>query len=161
MASQLAPVPEYVVESPVTNQSITGRVTQAMRYWLLALADRLNTTPNRIASATVETQAAAISTTSFAIGSVLPGLYRLSMAARITRAASSSSSLIVTFGWTQAVACTLASVAMTGNATSTVGTASFLVRVDQDSAITYATTYASSGGVTMQYRLDTVCERVL
>ena len=66
----------------------------------------------------------------------------------------------MTFGWTQAVACTLASVAMTGNATSTVGTASFLVRVDQDSAITYATTYASSGAVTMQYRLDTVCERV-
>jgi|TARA_R110000744_G_scaffold95530_1_gene184529 hypothetical protein len=161
MSTQLAPVPEFVVESAVTQERITGRVTQAMRYWLLALADRLNTTPNRIAAVAVETQAASISATNFSIASVLPGLYRLSMAARVTRAASSSSSLIVTFGWTQAVACTLASVAMTGNTTATVGTASFLVRVDKDSAITYATTYASSGGVTMQYRLDTVCEQVL
>ena len=161
MATQLAPVPEYVVEAPVTSGSITGRVTQAMRYWLLALADRVNTTPNRIASATASTQAASISATAFPISSVLPGLYRLSMAARITRAASTSSSLIVTFGWTQAVACTLASAAMTGNTTATVGTASFLVRVDQDSAITYATTYVSSGGTTMQYRVDVVCEQVL
>jgi len=34
------------------------------------------------------------------------------------------------------------------------------VRVDQDSAITYATTYVSSGGTTMQYRVDAVCEQV-
>ena len=161
MATQLAAVPEYVVETPVTRNSITGRVTQAMRYWLLALADRVNTTPNRIASATGSTQAASISTTAFAISSVLPGLYRLSMAARITRAASTSSSLILTFGWTQAVACTAASVAMTGNTTATTGTFSVLVRVDQDSSITYATTYVSSGGTSMQYRFDVTCEQIL
>ena len=83
------------------------------------------------------------------------------MAARVTRAATTSSSLIVTFGWTQAVSCTAASVAMTGNTTATTGTSSVLVRVDQDSSITYATTYASSGGTTMQYRVDVTCEQVL
>ena len=161
MATQLAPVPEYIVETPVPQNRITGRVTQALRYWLLALADRVNTTPNRIASATGSTQAASISTTALSISSVLPGLYRLSMAARITRAASTSSSLILTFGWTQAVACTAASVAMTGNTTATTGTFSVLVRVDQDSSITYATTYASSGGTSMQYRFDVTCEQIL
>jgi hypothetical protein len=161
MATQLAAVPEYVVETAVMQNSITGRVTQAMRYWLLSLADRVNTTPNRIASATASTQAASISTTALSIASVLPGLYRLSMAARITQAASTSSSLIVTFGWTQAVACTAASVAMTGNTTATTGTLSVLVRVDQNSSITYATTYASSGGTSMQYRLDVTCEQIL
>ena len=58
MATQLAAVPEYVVETPVTRNSITGRVTQAMRYWLLSLADRVNTTPNRVASATAVSQSA-------------------------------------------------------------------------------------------------------
>ena len=33
MATQLAPVPEYVVEETVTSGSITGRVTRAMRYF--------------------------------------------------------------------------------------------------------------------------------
>ena len=161
MSSQLAPAPEYVVESRVVQESISGRVTGAMRYWLIALADRLNTTPNLVASATGSTQAASVSTTAFSIPSVLPGLYRLSMAARITRAASTSSSLIVTFGWPQAVSCTAASVAMTGNTTATTGTFSVLVRVDQDSSITYATTYASSGGTAMQYRFDVTCDRIL
>ena len=109
MATQLAAVPEYVVETAVMQNSITGRVTQAMRYWLLSLADRVNTTPNRIASATAST----------------------------------------------------ASVAMTGNTTATTGTLSVLVRVDQNSSITYATTYASSGGTSMQYRLDVTCEQIL
>lgn len=161
MATQLAAVPEYVVETPVIKNSITGRVTQAMRYWLLALADRLNTTPNRIASATASTQDASISTTALSISSVLPGLYRLSMAARITRAASTSSSLLLTFGWTQSVACTASSIAMTGNTTATTGTFSVLIRVDQDSSITYSTTYVSSGGTSMQYRFDVTCEQIL
>jgi hypothetical protein len=161
MATQLAAVPEYVVETPVIKNSITGRVTQAMRYWLLALADRLNTTPNRIASATASTQDASISTTALSISSVLPGLYRLSMAARITRAASTSSSLLLTFGWTQDVACTASSIAMTGNTTATTGTFSVLIRVDQDSSITYSTTYVSSGGTSMQYRFDVTCEQIL
>ena len=148
------------MESEVQNNSISGRVTGAMRYWLLSLADRLNTTPNLVASATGSTQAASISATAFSVLSVTPGLYRLSMAARITRAATSSSSLIVTFGWTQAVSCTSASAAITGNTTATTGTFTVLVRVDQDSSMTYATTYASSGGTTMQYRFDVTCEQI-
>lgn len=161
MASELAPAPEYAVDPTVTTNRITGRFTQVMRYWLLSLADRINTTPNRVASATASGQSASISTTSLSIASVLPGLYRISMAARITQAATTSSSLTVTFGWTQGVACTTSSAAMTGNTTATTGTLSVLVRVDQDTSITYATTYASSGATAMQYRLDVVCEQVL
>jgi hypothetical protein len=33
--------------------------------------------------------------------------------------------------------------------------------VDEATAITYATTYASVGGVTMQYQLDVLCEQVV
>lgn len=157
----LAPTPDPAVEQPVISDRITGRVTQAMRYWLLALADRVNAGPQILASATATTQAASIATTNFAILSVQPGVYRLSMAARITQAATTSSSLIVTFGWTSAVACTTSSAALTGNTTATVGSMTFLVRVDAATAITYATTYASAGATAMQYRLDVLCEQVV
>lgn len=156
MSVALAPAPEYAVTQP-----LTGRLTQLMRYWLLSLADRLNATAEVLASATLTTQSASVSTTNFSLITVLPGLYRLSMAARVTTAATTSSSLTVTFGWTQAVACTTSSVAMTGNTTATTSTFSVLVRVDQNSAITYATTYASSGATPMVYRLDVTCEQVL
>ena len=84
----LAPTPDFLVEQPVTNNRITGRVTQAMRYWLLSLADRVNACPQLLSTVAVTGKTAAISATSFDILSVAPGVYRLSMAARITRAAS-------------------------------------------------------------------------
>ena len=159
--SNLAPTPAIVVEQTVTNGRISGRLTFLMRYWLLSLADRINATPEILASVQASTQAASISATSFSILSVSPGLYRLSMSARISRAATTSSSLIVTFGWTSGgVSCSTASPAMTGNTTATVSSLTVLARVDEATAITYATTYASAGGTTMQYDLDVSCELV-
>jgi len=159
--ANLAPTPAIVVEQDVTNGRISGRLTFLMRYWLLSLADRINATPEILASVQASTQAASISATSFSILSVSPGLYRLSMSARISRAATTSSSLIVTFGWTAGgVSCTTASPAMTGNTTATVSSLTVLARVDEATAITYATTRATAGGTTMQYDLDVSCELV-
>jgi hypothetical protein len=157
----LAPQPEYVVEQPVLSSRISGRVTQAMRYWLLSMADRINGSPSIIATTSLTVQSASIAPTSFGILQVQPGVYRLSMAARVTRAATTSSSLTVTFGWTSTVACTTSSAAITGNSTSTTGSLTYLVRVDEATAITYATTYVSVGAVTMQYQLDVLCEQVV
>jgi hypothetical protein len=157
----LAPQPEYVVEQPVLSSRISGRVTQAMRYWLLSMADRINGSPSIIATTSLTVQSASIAPTSFGILQVQPGVYRVSMAARISRAATTSSSLTVTFGWTSTVACTTSSAAITGNTTATTGSLTYLVRVDEATAITYATTYASVGGVTMQYQLDVLCEQVV
>jgi len=157
----LAPQPEYVVEQPVLSSRISGRVTQAMRYWLLSMADRINGSPSIIATTSLTVQSASIAPTSFGILQVQPGVYRLSMAARVTRAATTSSSLTVTFGWTSTVACTTSSAAITGNSTSTTGSLTYLVRVDEATAITYATTYVSVGAVTMQYQLDVTCEQVV
>ena len=158
----IAPTPEVVVEPAVVENRITGRVTQVMRYWLLSMVDRLNGTPQTLDIVQASTQEASISATNFAILSVSPGVYRLSMGARISRAATTSSSLIVTFGWTSGgVACTTSSTAMTGNTTATVGSLTTLVRVDEATAITYATTYASAGGTTMQYSLDVSCEQLV
>ena len=158
----IAPTPEVVVEPAVVESRITGRVTHVMRYWLLSLVDRLNRTPQTLDTVQASTQAASISATNFAILSVSPGVYRLSMGARISQAATTSSSLIVTFGWVSGgVACTTSSTAMTGNTTATVGSLTVLVRVDEATAITYATTHVSVGGTTMQYSLDVSCEQIV
>jgi|TARA_R110002110_G_scaffold1276_5_gene5177 hypothetical protein len=161
MASQLAPTPEFVVERPVVQQAITGRVTQAMRYWLLALADRLNRTPEVVQTVSLTTQAASLGATTISVLSLPAGVYRLSAAARITTAASSSSSLTLTFGWTQAVTCTASSAAITGNTTATTGSFMVVVRADAATALTYATTYASSGGTAMVYRIDVAVEQLI
>ena len=161
MASSLAPTPEFVVERPVVQQSITGRVTQAMRYWLLSLADRINRTPEVVQTVSVTGQTASLGTTTISVLSLAPGVYRLSAALRITTAATTSSSLTLTFGWTQAVACTASSAAITGNTTSTTGSFMVVARADQATALTYATTYASSGGTAMVYRLDVAVEQVI
>lgn len=157
----LAPVPGVIVETPVVNKSITGHVTQAMRYWLLSLIDRINAGPQTVSSVSLTTQAASITTTAMPILVVLPGVYRLSMTTQVTQAATTSSSLIVTFGWTSGVACTLSSAAMTGNTLATTTSLSAIIRVSNATTITYATTYASVGATTMQYQLDVVCEQLL
>ena len=161
MASTLAPTPEFVVERPVVRQSITGRVTQAMRYWLLSLADRINRTPEVMQTVTVTEQSASIGATTISVLSLPQGVYRLSAAARVTTAATTSSSLLVTFGWTQAVACTAASAAVTGNTTATTVSFAVVVRADEASNLQYATTYASSGGTAMVYRLDVSVEQLI
>ena len=161
MASTLAPTPEQVVERPVVQQSITGRVTLAMRYWLLALADRLNRTPEIVQTVSLTGQTASLSTTTISVLSLAPGVYRLTAAARITTAATTSSSLTLTFGWTQTVACTASSTAVTGNTTATTVSFSVVARADQATALTYATTYVSSGGTAMVYRLDVAVEQLL
>ena len=158
----ISPTPQIVVEVPVVSNRISGRVTRVMRYWLLSLVDRLNATPHLLDTVQASAQEASISATDFAILSVSPGMYRLSMGARISRAATTSSSLIVTFGWVSGgVSCTTSSTAMTGNTTATVGSLTILVRVDEATAITYATTRATAGGTTMQYSLDVSCEQIV
>ena len=87
----LAPVPGVIVETPVLNNSITGRVTQAMRYWLLSLIDRINAGPQTVSSVSLTTQAASRTTTALPILSVLPGVYRVSMTTQVTQAATTSS----------------------------------------------------------------------
>ena len=126
------------------------------------LSSAIDLRPFRAATPIVLTaQAASISATTLGIGTVRPGLYRITWHARITRAASTSSSLTVTFAWTDgAVAQSAAQTAITGNSTTSFGSSVVPFRVDSASAITYATTYSSSGATTMQYRLDVTIEEV-
>ena len=109
----------------------------------------------------VSAQTASIGTTSIPTSSLSSGLYRVTYYCRITTAASVSSSLIVSFTWTDGgISCSLSSAALTGNTTSTVGTGTALINIDASSPISYATTYASVGVPAMSYSLSITLEEM-
>jgi hypothetical protein len=106
-------------------------------------------------------QAASIGTTPVPMTAIQPGLYRVSWYLRVTQAATTSSSIQVTLGWTDgAVNCSRSGAAETGNTTSTTQSGEAFIRIDGVTPINYSTTYASVGGTPMKYRLDLVVELV-
>jgi hypothetical protein len=139
-----------------------GMLSPSWASWFARLTDTLASIPNIMNVTSLEEQDASITATDLSGFQHLPaGLYRVTYAARITTAAVTSSSLTVTIAWTDgAVAQSQAGAAMTGNTTTTRQTASYLVRIDADSDLTYATTYASNGAGEMKYSLDIACERI-
>lgn len=106
-------------------------------------------------------QSAAIASTAIPLQTVYQALYRVSYYAEITQAASSSSSLTVTIGWTRASkSFTESGTAITGNTTTTQQNGTLFVSVDGGSEITYSTAYSSSGATPMEYRLELKAERI-
>lgn len=164
--SATSPFPYDSPVSPETTDRETGKKTrspylsQEIVDWLLEQQQRTDSTPEQLGLASLTVQAASIAATPVPMPELTDGLYRVSLYARITRAGSVSCSLIVTIGWTDGgIACTKATTALTTNATSATVTATYLLRVDANAPITYATTYVDGGGATaFQYSLDVVVE---
>ena len=167
--AKTAPIPSdsVLVETQLDPQSgrevPTGIISNAWYEYFLQAQDRLNAGADTLTTVfdSVINQSAAIPTTSIPLTTLSVGLYRVSTYARITQAASTSSSLTVTLGWEDGtVACTSSGSALTGNTTATTGSQSVVIRSDADGSVTYATAYSSSGGTAMQYRLDIVLEQL-
>lgn len=152
----------HVDQAPIRETLPTTGAVKVTPLWVgffQALVDALNGTASREATVAKTAQSAAIAATSVTSGTLAPGLYRVSYYARITQAATTSSSLTVTLAWTDGgVACSESGAAMTGNTTSTQQTGSRVIRVDSATQVTYATAYASSGATPMQYALSVVLE---
>ena len=140
---------------------VEGYVETDWYQWFLALWGRVNRSAERLASKRLVLQDASIAATSLPLGSLSPGMYRVSWRFRITRAATINSSLLFTLGWTDdAVSLTRSSVAKTGNTPATEDNDTWLIRIDQAAAVTYATTYVSNGATVMQYELEVVVDSV-
>jgi len=132
--------------------------------WVLYLSDqgaRVSESSRRVGSVALTAQVASIGATSVPIQTISGGLYRLSYYARITTAAGGTSSLSVTFGWTEtSIALSTTAAAVTGNSVLTISSGTRVILSDSGSPITYATTYASTGTPVMQYRLSILTEAV-
>ena len=131
--------------------------------WFRNLRSTLDEAPQKVTDGVVDRTGlgAAISTTAIPTASLDAGLYRVTYAARISQAATTSSSLTVTISWTRSsVAMSFPGAAMTGNATTTFQSETKMIKIDAASPVSYATAYSSTGATAMQYELAVVLERV-
>jgi hypothetical protein len=135
-------------------------VTFPWERWFGSLGIDVIARPERVAIVDLSGQGASIAATSLPVGSITHGVYRVSYYARITRAATTSSSLTVAVTWPDSVTCTHTGAAITGNTTATFQEDVITMDVDSAGPIQYSTTYASVGAVSMQYKLVVTCEKV-
>lgn len=137
-----------------------GLITRAWRLFLRQQNDSLSYATVNAGSVSKTVQQASIGATPVPM-TVNVGFYRVSVYARRTQAATTSSDLKVDIGFTESgTSLTVTTGTDSTNTTTKVLTGSWVLRVDQTTTITYATTYASVGATPMQYRLDVVVEQV-
>lgn len=129
-----------------------------VQFWTDHFSD-VDTAPRRIGAITLVDQNAAIGTSPIPIGDVAPGIYQISYYQAVRAAAGVTSSLTLTFRWTDnGVAKNFTATAMAGNTTTTYQQDTVTIRVDGNTAISYETAYASNPGGAMRYALDVQVE---
>lgn len=147
--------------SGVANDPSAWKITTSWLEFLSRLQFVVGLAPTRIGSIALLDQGASISDTDFSGGVVPAGDYRISFYARISRAATVSSSLTLIFKWTDgAVTKTFTGTPITGNTTDSFQSGTLFISSDTDAPITYATTYVTNGATTMLYKLNAIIERV-
>jgi hypothetical protein len=157
MAITTAPFP---VRSSVTEVA-TRLLSRPWTSWLTDFVQKVDKDATLVSSVSLTGKSASISATTFTRKMNASGVYRIGYFARITTAATTSSSLTVTMGGVNGgVTCAIAGAALTGNTTSTVQSGTIYLQVDASTNLTYTTTYASSGGTAMVYSLWMTVERV-
>lgn len=156
------PLPLPDLESAPIAQPVedgSGILARIWANWFRSLTDRVNGFARRAAVPVALTAQAATVGPTAATTALPAGLYRVSVHARITQAATTSSSLTVAIGYTDGgIACSQAGPALTGNTTATVQSLAFLVKVDAGTTITYTATRASVGATPMQFSLNVAIE---
>ena len=140
-----------------------GLLTDTWNDWFTDNQALLEKFPGRVGiPVSLTAQAASIAATDMSGGALSGGLYRVTYYARVTQAASVSSSLEVTLDWQDGgVAITFTGAAITGNTTASYGTYTLMIHIDSASPVRYSTTYASVGLGAMNYALYVVLEEML
>lgn len=155
---ELDPIP--YPEPPI--EGVDGLLSKAWFRWLEDLVGTLATAARVIGDYATGTtpEGAAIAAT--ALGASIGGIYDVGWHLRITRAATTSSSVTVTAHYVQdGITLAQSGGAVTGNATTTVQGGILRVSSDVNSPITFSTAYVSVGGTSMQYKVEVQCVRVL
>ena len=114
-----------------------------------------------VASVDLTAQQAAVSPTNLVTGAVAK-LYRISYYLEVTQAATTSSTLAVTFGWTDRSSTTqsFSTPSIVKNQVGYFIADSFVVQSAAAANLTYATVYSSSGATPMQYSLQISVEKL-
>jgi hypothetical protein len=140
---------------------LEGLITRPWADWMTQQNTILEQAATRIKSVSLTNQSAAIGATDFSGGALSAGLYQVTYYARITQAATTSSSLTVTFDWTDGAASpSFSGAAITGNTTSTIQSETKLIRIANLSPVRYSTAYTSVGAQVMKYSLDFILTEI-
>jgi|TARA_R100000049_G_C1939092_1_gene83049 hypothetical protein len=147
-------------EEPIDRS--TRRFRLPYLIWFRNLRTDLDEVPTKVRDGVVDLvgQSASIGTTAIPTATLATGLYRVGWTAKLTTAATTSSSLTVTLTWTRGVTVTFAGAAITGNTTATFQSEIKQIKIDASSPVSYATTYVSVGATPMVYELAVVLERM-
>jgi hypothetical protein len=138
-----------------------GILTDPWARWFDQLNLLLESTPSRIKTFQITNQGASIPPTDLSGGTLSGGLYRVSYYARITQAASTSSTLTVTIDWIDGgITPSYSGAAITGNTVFTNQSGTLLIKVDDLSPIRGSTTYGSVGGTPMLYAISVTLEEI-
>jgi hypothetical protein len=140
-----------------------GLVSTTWERYLTQQSQVLSQTPARVGvTVSLTNQNASIGATDMSGGTLSAGLYQIQYYARITTADGTSSSLTVTFDWTDGgVAPSYSGAAMTGDTTTTIQSGIILIRSDALSPIRYSTVYASNTPGRMKYQLYVTLSEIL
>lgn len=142
-------------------RQLSWRVSDSWTKWFSAQVQTIQSAAQSIGSASESNQSASIASTGIQGASLSTGVYRLAFYLRVTQAATTSSSIQVTFSWTDdGVACSRTTTAATGNLTTTTDTGTILVLADANSPISYSTTYGSVGATPMKYKIIVTLESI-
>jgi len=161
MALKLLDATAAPVTTPVLGRERGGLLSFEWEQWFNRMPATLNAIPSVFNIVSLSDQSAAIAATDFSNSTLLKGTYRVSYHARISRAATTSSSLTLTFTWEEdGVTQTVTGAVMNGNTTTTRQSDSFLLRSDAGEAVNYAAAYASVGATSMLYTLDISLEMI-
>lgn len=134
------------------------KITNAWFDWLLNLINLIGVAATRAATIALAGQSASIAATPIVAGKP-GGRFRVTVYARIDQAASVSSSLTVTIGFTDGGnLCAFATAPLVNGGPTSAVSQSWMFDNDPAVAMTYATTYASAGATPMKYRLRIVLE---
>jgi hypothetical protein len=130
--------------------------------WLQSsIVQNVASAPTTFPRSSLSNQSGGVAPTPIPLPSLAAGTYRISYYLRKTVPDGVSSSLTITFGWTEGtVALTLSGPPLTVDAITAVQTGTVLLLIDANSPITYAIAYASNTPGTMKYKLSVVVELV-
>lgn len=139
-----------------------GMITGKWFDWLtLRLLATVNASPAVLKALSLTNQNDAIGSTPIPLPALASGTYRLTYYLKVTTADGVSSSVTLTLGWTDGGnACSVSGAALTGDALTSAQSGSVMIQLDQATALTYSTAYASNTPNKMKYKLLIVVEKI-
>lgn len=149
------------LNDPVVQPGRAFLLTDVWREWFGRVPSTFTSIPNVLNTKSLTAQAASISATDFQNTVLQEGFYRATYRVQITQAATTSSSIVITFTWTDGgVVQTAVGDPVIGNTVTTGQSDSILMKVDAGTSVQYSVTYASVGATAMQYAFTATLERI-